>query len=89
MPALLLASLVAWTAVVWPPTGLEHGSLVIAMPVASGWVVCGDKRKNSKLFDSTEDEVKVFALANGRGGCRNRAAARERRRRRSSTWPRA
>ena len=65
MPALLLASLVAWTAVVWPPTGLEHGSLVIAMPVASGWVVCGDKRKNSNLFDSTEDEVKVFALANG------------------------
>ena len=44
---------------------LHHGSLVIAMPVASGWVVCGDKRKVSTLVDPTEDEVKVFALGPG------------------------
>ncbi|HEV8393997.1 MAG TPA: hypothetical protein VGQ37_06965 [Vicinamibacterales bacterium] len=46
-------------------TRLEHGSLVIAMPVASGWVVCGDKRKMSNLVDPTEDEVKVFELGPG------------------------
>jgi hypothetical protein len=44
---------------------IDHGSLVIAMPVASGWVVCGDKRKVSTLVDATEDEVKVFALGPG------------------------
>jgi hypothetical protein len=44
---------------------LDHGSLVIAMPVASGWVVCGDKRKMSNLVDPTEDEVKVFPLGPG------------------------
>jgi hypothetical protein len=44
---------------------LQHGSLVIAMPVASGWVVCGDKRKMSNLVDPTEDEVKVFELGPG------------------------
>ena len=65
MRALLFASLAVLTAAAWRPTALEHGSLVIAMPVASGWVVCGDKRKNSTLFDATEDEVKVFALARG------------------------
>ena len=65
MIALLLASLVALPAAVWRPTMVEHGSLVIGMPVASGWVVCGDKRKNSTLFEATEDEVKVFALASG------------------------
>ena len=43
----------------------NHGSLVVAMPVASGWVVCGDKRKMSNLVDPTEDEVKVFALGPG------------------------
>ena len=46
-------------------TRLDHGSLVIAMPVASGWVVCGDKRKTSNLVDPTEDEVKVFQLGPG------------------------
>jgi hypothetical protein len=46
-------------------TRLEHGSLVIAMPVASGWVVCGDKRKMSNLVEPTEDEVKVFMLGPG------------------------
>ena len=35
------------------------------MPVASGWVVCGDKRKVSSLYAPTEDEVKVFELARG------------------------
>ena len=44
---------------------IQHGSLVIAMPVASGWVVCGDKRKMSTLVDPTEDEVKVFQLGPG------------------------
>src|SRR6185369_2282602 len=44
---------------------VHHGSLVIAMPVASGWVVCGDKRKTSTLVDPTEDEVKVFELGPG------------------------
>jgi len=62
MPALWLASVLALAAVTWQPA-VEHGSLVIAMPVASGWVVCGDKRKNSTLFAATEDEVKVFELA--------------------------
>jgi hypothetical protein len=46
-------------------TRLDHGSLVIGMPVASGWVVCGDKRKMSNLVDPTEDEVKVFELGPG------------------------
>ena len=46
-------------------TRLDHGSLVIAMPVMSGWVVCGDKRKTSNLVDPTEDEVKVFPLGPG------------------------
>jgi hypothetical protein len=59
------ASLPLWR----PPSGgpfvLQHGSLVIAMPVASGWVVCGDKRKVSNLAEPTEDEVKVFALGPG------------------------
>jgi len=44
---------------------LQHGSLVVAMPVASGWVVCGDKRKTSNLVAPTEDEVKVFQLGPG------------------------
>ena len=44
---------------------LQRGSLVIALPVASGWVVCGDKRKMSNLVDPTEDEVKVFDLGPG------------------------
>src|SRR5690242_998832 len=44
---------------------LQHGSLVVAMPVASGWVVCGDKRKTSNLVAPTEDEVKVFPLGPG------------------------
>src|SRR5215207_2906099 len=58
--AFVLSSLVAPTAL-----GIHHGSLVIAMPVASGWVVCGDKRKMSNLVEPTEDEVKVFALGPG------------------------
>jgi hypothetical protein len=65
MPALWLASLVVLTAISWQPTVVEHGSLVVAMPVASGWVVCGDTRKNSTLFEATDDEVKVFALGKG------------------------
>lgn len=44
---------------------VQHGSLVIAMPVSSGWVVCGDKRKMSNLVEPTEDEVKVFDLGPG------------------------
>lgn len=44
---------------------LHHGSLVIAMPVSSGWMVCGDKRKMSNLVEPTEDEVKVFQLGPG------------------------
>ena len=46
-------------------TRLDHGSLVIAMPVATGWVVCGDKRKMSNLVEPTEDEVKVIELGPG------------------------
>jgi len=46
-------------------TRVDHGSLVIAMPVMSGWVVCGDKRKMSNLAAPTEDEVKVFELGPG------------------------
>ena len=58
--AIVLSSFVAGSAL-----DLHHGSLVIAMPVASGWVVCGDKRKMSNLVEPTEDEVKVFALGPG------------------------
>jgi hypothetical protein len=44
---------------------VHRGSLVMAMPVSSGWVVCGDKRKMSNLVEPTEDEVKVFQLGAG------------------------
>ena len=63
--AFVLTSLFAAVAFVFPSTAIEHGSLVIAMPVASGWMVCGDKRKMSNLVAPTEDEVKVFALGPG------------------------
>jgi hypothetical protein len=63
--AIVLASVLAVAAAGQRRVALEHGSLVIAMPVASGWVVCGDKRKMSNLVDPTEDEVKVFALGPG------------------------
>jgi hypothetical protein len=61
--AVLLSAVIA-TPVPLAPR-IDHGSLVIAMPVGSGWVVCGDKRKTSNLVEPTEDEVKVFALAPG------------------------
>ena len=32
------------------------------MPVATGWVVCGDKRRTNSLFAGSDDEVKVFEL---------------------------
>ena len=48
-----------------PLVDTHRGSLVIAMPVSSGWVVCGDKRKMSNLVGPTEDEVKVFRLGPG------------------------
>jgi hypothetical protein len=41
---------------------VQHGSLVIAMPVASGWVVCGDKRRTNSVFAGSDDEVKVFEV---------------------------
>jgi hypothetical protein len=61
----LLVSLFGLAAVAWRLPAIEHGSLVIAMPVASGWVVCGDTRKNSTLVTATDDEVKVFELGKG------------------------
>jgi hypothetical protein len=63
--SILLSSLIAATSTLAGRAAIEHGSLVIAMPVASGWVVCGDKRKMSNLVDPTEDEVKVFELGPG------------------------
>jgi len=63
--AILISSLIAATPLALAPASIEHGSLVIALPVAPGWVVCGDKRKMSNLVDPTEDEVKVFELAPG------------------------
>src|SRR4249920_850496 len=65
MLRILLASFLALAAAAWHAVGIEHGSLVVAMPVASGWVVCGDTRKNSTLFEATDDEVKVFELGKG------------------------
>ena len=65
MLRILIASLLALAAGAWHPLAIEHGSLVIAMPVASGWVVCGDTRKNSTLYEASDDEVKVFALGKG------------------------
>jgi hypothetical protein len=62
---ILVSSLIAAAPLALPPTAIEHGSLVMAMPVASGWVVCGDKRKTSNLVEPTEDEVKVFELGPG------------------------
>jgi len=35
------------------------------MPVGSGWVVCGDRRRTSSLSAGGDDEVKVFELAKG------------------------
>jgi hypothetical protein len=63
MRAAIAVLLAAWMAA--SLVDVQHGSLVIAMPVASGWVVCGDKRKTSTLADPTEDEVKVFELGHG------------------------
>ena len=63
--ALILSVLVAAAHGTPSNPAIEHGSLVIAMPVGTGWMVCGDKRKMSNLVDPTEDEVKVFALGPG------------------------
>jgi hypothetical protein len=63
--AIVVTGLIAAVPLASPSTAIEHGSLVIAMPVASGWMVCGDKRKMSNLVAPTEDEVKVFALGPG------------------------
>jgi hypothetical protein len=65
MAGLAIAAFLALALLVGTQPQLQHGSLVIAMPVSSGWVVCGDKRKMSNLVDPTEDEVKVFALGPG------------------------
>ena len=65
MTRLVVAMLVALALMASSRMRLDHGSLVIAMPVASGWVVCGDKRKTSNLVDPTEDEVKVFPFGRG------------------------
>jgi len=63
--SILVSSLIAVTPLALGRASIEHGSLVVALPVASGWVVCGDKRKMSNLVEPTEDEVKVFALGSG------------------------
>jgi hypothetical protein len=60
-----VAALVVVMLVAGSRASIEHGSLVLAMPVASGWVVCGDTRKMSTLVDPTDDEVKVFDLGPG------------------------
>jgi len=65
MTRIVVVMLFALALVACARTRLEHGSLVIGVPVASGWVVCGDKRKMSNLVDPTEDEVKVFMLGPG------------------------
>ena len=65
MLRILLASLLVLMAGAWRPVSIEHGSFVLAMPVASGCVVCGDTRKNSTLFEATDDEMKVFELGKG------------------------
>jgi len=65
MAGAVIAAFLAVALLVGAQPQLQHGSLVIAMPVTSGWVVCGDKRKMSNLADPTEDEVKVFELGPG------------------------
>jgi len=64
-PVALLALLVVIGVACRPPVQVEHGSLIIGVPVVSGWVVCGDTRKNSSLVAATDDEVKVFSLPGG------------------------
>jgi hypothetical protein len=63
--ALVVSAILAAAGAARAGVAIHHGSLVIAMPVATGWVVCGDKRKMSNLAAPTEDEVKVFELGPG------------------------
>jgi hypothetical protein len=63
--AVLVLAIALLTVGLWRPSSIHHGSLVVAVPVATGWVVCGDTRKTSTVFAATEDETKVFALGPG------------------------
>ncbi len=62
---LLITACLSLGCVAGRQSSVEHGSLVVAMPVASGWVVCGDRRRTSSLSAGGDDEVKVFELAGG------------------------
>jgi len=41
----------------------EHGSLVVAAPTRTGWVVCADKRVTSPSRGIRDDDTKVHAIA--------------------------
>ena len=46
-------------------TTSEHGSLIVGVPVQSGWVVCGDKRVISPIRGVHDDQTKVFQVRPG------------------------
>lgn len=46
-------------------TTSEHGSLIVGVPVQSGWVVCGDKRVISPIGGVRDDQTKVFQVRRG------------------------
>ena len=59
--------LVLWlgTCAALAATASEHGSLVVGVPVRSGWVVCSDKRIVSPIRGVRDDETKIVQLRPG------------------------
>lgn len=53
------------TVVTLASTTSEHGSLIVGVPVQSGWVVCGDKRVISRIRGVGDDQTKVFQVRPG------------------------
>lgn len=70
--ALVMAGTIMWLAAGRPGAGVgagvgaqanrERGSLIVGVPVQSGWVVCGDKRVISPIRGVRDDETKVFQI---------------------------
>jgi len=60
-------SLLLWLAtfVTLASTTRERGSLIVGVPVQSGWVVCGDKRVVSPIRGVHDDQTKVFQVRPG------------------------
>ena len=59
--------LLVWLAtfVTMAATASERGSLIVGVPVQSGWVVCGDKRVISPIRGVRDDQTKVFQVRPG------------------------